>query len=76
MTKILVLGLGAVLSVYGVYLCVKVMMWAYFKFQDSYDDLQTALRGSLQESTKFPITTLEFFIYLASRGKTDFRIIN
>ena len=34
------------------------------------------LRGSLQESTKFPITTLEFFIYLASRGKTDFRIIN
>lgn len=44
MTKILVLGLGAVLSVYGVYLCVKGMMWAYFKFQDSYDDLQTALR--------------------------------
>ncbi len=44
MTKILVLGLGAVLSLYGIYLCVRVMMWAYYKFQDSYDDLRTALK--------------------------------
>jgi len=35
-----------------------------------------SLRGSLQEGTKFPTNPLKSFIYLASQGKTDFRIIN
>jgi len=42
MTQILILGLGAILSLYGVYLCVKGMMWTYFKFLESESNLESA----------------------------------
>ena len=46
-----------------------------YLFDDDYS-YTISIRGSLQEGTKFPTTSLKPFIYLASQGKTNFRIIN